>query len=111
MHTSGDAVSRCHLTRVPSADAIRGYVALHDPALPDVIGGTIAAECHGNACTLFIAGAHGSHLVHITPSDSFRDASARIHAALIAVSLRAPYPGIAPSQSELATRGSRSFGS
>ncbi|MGE0541251.1 MAG: hypothetical protein AB7R89_13845 [Dehalococcoidia bacterium] len=111
MQPSSDPVSRGHLARVPDRHAIRAEVLLNDPALPAIIGGSIAVEQHGETLRFLIAGTHGSQILHITPSESFRAASDRIHAALVAVSTRAAYPEIAPSESELAARDSRTYGS
>lgn len=100
------------LTRVPSAGAVRLRVTANDPALPDIIGGSIAAEPHGEDWTLLITGDHGTKLLHIRADEPFHTVMAGVRAALALVSIpQAAYPEPAPSESEVAPRVSRGYGS
>lgn len=104
---------RPRLSRVPHAGAIRLHVSADDPALPDTIGGSIAAEPHGDQWMLTIEGPLGTKLLHIQPDAPFHTVITGIRAALASVSIghtSYPVPDIAES-CEVTTRQSRGFGS
>lgn len=103
---------RAHLSRVPSAGAIRLDIAANDPALPTVIGGLITAEPHGEDWTLLIEGAHGTKLLHLSDAMPLGEAMQLVRTALASVSISdTSYPERAPSESEVASRVSRGYGS